>query len=177
MPCCESCKRFSGNRLRIEGFLPHCRGQQNKQFLLARSIMYNNNNHFREGSEAQYDPRTAGEILNNFYPNTELGINLKLITREPGRMPEGKCLEGTITRDSEDHYTFLETLPPKVYQRNPRVFDGKYITVTRKKDGRLQPNFKPIKEWKGFSPANYAKGVANELLWAMESLLEKEVSE
>lgn len=134
------------------------------------------NNITREGSEEQYDPRTTGEILNNFYPNTELGINLKLITREPGRMPEGKCLEGTITRDSEDHYTFLETLPPKVYRRNPRVFDGKYITVTRKKDGRLQPNFKPIKEWKGFSAVNYAKGVANELLWALSSLLEKEGS-
>lgn len=74
-------------------------------------------------------------------------------------------------------YTFLETLPPKVYKHNSRVFDGKYITVTRKKDGRLQPNFKPIKEWKGFSAVNYAKGVANELLWALGSLLEKEVSE
>ena len=110
----------------------------------------------------------------NFYPNTELGINLKLITREPGRMPEGKCLEGTITRDSEDHYTFLETLPPTAYKRNPRVFNGRYITVTLKKDGTLQPNFKPIKEDKGFSAFEYARGVANELLWALESLLEKE---
>ena len=135
-----------------------------------------NNNITREGSEAQYGPRTAGEILNNFYPNTELGIDLKLITREPGRMHVGKCLKGTITRDAEDHYTFLETLPPKVYRRNPRVFDGKYITITRKKDGGLQPNFKPIKDWKGFSAVNYANGVANELLWALSSLLEKEGS-
>ena len=112
----------------------------------------------------------------NFHPNTELGINLKLITREPGRMPEGKCLDGTITRDSEEHYTFIETLPPKVYKRNPRVFDGKYITVTRWKDGSLQPNFKPIKEERGFRAFVYARGVANELLWAFESLLEKEAA-
>lgn len=175
MPCCESCKRFLENRLRIEGFLPHCRGQQTKHFLLAQSKMTNKNS-TREGSEAQYDPRTTGEILKDLYPNTELGINLKLITREPGRMPEGKCLEGTITRDSEDHYTFLETLPPKVYKRNPHVYVGRYITITRKKDGSLQPNFKPIKEWNDFSALAYAKGVANELLWALSSLLEKEGS-
>ena len=112
----------------------------------------------------------------NFYPNTELGINLKLITREPGRMPVGKYLDGMITCDSEDHYTFLETLPPTAYKRNPRVYNGKFITVTRKKDGSLQPNFKPIKEWNDFSALAYAKGVANELLWAFESLLEKEAS-
>lgn len=109
--------------------------------------------------------------------NTDFCVDVKTILRNDSIAAIGKNYTGELTRDSEDHYTFLETLPPKVYQRNPRVFDGKYITVTRKKDGRLQPNFKPIKEWKGFSPANYAKGVANELLWAMESLLEKEVSE
>lgn len=112
----------------------------------------------------------------NFHPNTELGINLKLITREPGRMPEGKCLEGTITRDSEEHYTFREILPPTAYKRNPRVYNGKFITITRKKDGSLQPNFKPIKDWKDFCAFDYARGVANELLWAFSSLVEKEAA-
>ena len=112
----------------------------------------------------------------NFHPNTELGINLKLITREPGRMPVGKYLDGMITRDSEDHYTFLETLPPKVYKRNPHVYVGKYITITRRDDGGLRPNFKPVKMDANFNATIYARGVANELLWAFESLLEKEAS-
>lgn len=135
-----------------------------------------NNNDFREGSEEQYDPRTAGEILNDLHPNTELGIDLKLITRTPGRIPVGAYLNGMLTHDGEDHYTFREILPPTAYKRNPRVYNGKFITVTRKKDGSLQPNFKPIKEWNDFSALAYAKGVANELLWAFESLLEKEAS-
>lgn len=108
--------------------------------------------------------------------NTDFCVDVKTILRNDSIAAIGKKYTGELTRDTEDHYTFLETLPPKVYKRNPRVFDGKYITVTRKKDGRLQPNFKPIKEWKGFIPVNYAKGVANELLWALESLLEKEGS-
>ena len=31
------------------------------------------------------------------------------------------------------------------WKRNPRVFNGEYITVTRRDDGSLRPNFKPIK--------------------------------
>ena len=103
-------------------------------------------------------------------------MDVKTILRDDGIAAIGKHYTGELTRDSEDHYTFLETLPPKVYKRNPRLYDGKYITVTRKKDGSLQPNFKPIKEGRGFRAFVYARGVANELLWAMESLLEKEGS-
>ena len=106
--------------------------------------------------------------------NTDFCVDVKTILRDDSIAAIGKHYTGELTHDSEEHYTFIETLPPKVYKRNPRVFDGKYITVTRKKDGSLQPNFKPIKEWNDFSAFDYARGVANELLWAMESLLEKE---
>ena len=37
-----------------------------------------------------------------FYPNTELGIDLKLMTKEPGRMAVGEHLDGAITYDGED---------------------------------------------------------------------------
>ena len=42
------------------------------------------------------------------YPHTELGIDLKLMTQQPGRLPLGRYLCGTITRDAEDHYLFVE---------------------------------------------------------------------
>ena len=106
--------------------------------------------------------------------NTDFCVDVKTILRDDSIAVIGKHYTGELTRDTEEHYTFLETLPPKVYKRNPHVYVGKYITITRKKEGRLQPNFKPIREWKGFSPVSYANGVANELLWALESLLEKE---
>ena len=37
-----------------------------------------------------------------FYPNTELGIDLKLITRKPGRLGIGEYLDGAITHDGEE---------------------------------------------------------------------------
>ncbi len=73
--------------------------------------------------------------FNNFYPNTELGIDLKLMTKEPGRMAVGEYLDGAITHDGEDHFTFVqndqEKKLQKVVQRNPHVYEGKYINVNR----------------------------------------------
>lgn len=46
-------------------------------------------------------------------PNTELCVDLKLLTREPGRLPMGKMLSGVITRDDYEHYTFLENASKK----------------------------------------------------------------
>ena len=59
------------------------------------------------------------------------------------------------------------------WKRNPRVFNGEYITVTRRDDGSLRPNFKPIKTGKDFYVVRYAMAVSNELLWALDGLVER----
>ena len=82
------------------------------------------NKRTRIGSEAQYGPRIVGEILHDYlensneplavayrehtsetnrlfediYPHTELEIELKLMTREPGRMPIGAYFKTFATR-------------------------------------------------------------------------------
>lgn len=82
---------------------------------------------------------SSGKAGKGFFPNTELGIDLKLMTKEPGRMAVGEYLDGAITHDGEDHFTFVqndsEKKMLKVVQRNPHVYEGKYINVNRKKDG------------------------------------------
>ena len=50
---------------------------------------------------------SSGKAGKGFYPNTELGIDLKLMTKEPGRMVVGEYLDGAITNDGEDHFTFV----------------------------------------------------------------------
>ena len=116
-------------------------------------------------------------MITRCYCNTDLCVDLKTVLRNDRIAKMHEDYQGMLTHDAEYHYTFREALPPKVYQRNDRVYDGKYITITQRKDGTLQPNFKPLRKDKDFSPVAYAKDVANELLWAFESLLEKEVSE
>ncbi|MBR5964370.1 MAG: hypothetical protein IK000_09540 [Bacteroidaceae bacterium] len=113
--------------------------------------------------------------------NTELCVDLKTKLQNDVLMKVGKDYPGILRRDmpSEDfdyeecHYTFIETVPPAPEKRNPRVFNGTYITLTRRSDGTLRPNFKPLKAGKGFSIEVYARGVADELRKALSGLIEK----
>ena len=111
--------------------------------------------------------------------NTTLCCYLKTVLQSDRVMKAGKDYQGMLRRDVEtdeflfdEHFTFVETLP-QVEKRNPRVFDGKYITITRRDDGTLRPNLKPIKDWANFNAVDYAINVGNELLWGLCDLIEK----
>ena len=114
--------------------------------------------------------------------NTEVCVDLKTMLRDDLRMKAGKGYLGVLRRDVEiddflydEHFTFREErLTPAVCKRNPRVYVGKYITVTRKDDGTYRPNFRPIHTGPGFNVEHYASSVANELLWALGGLVGEE---
>ncbi len=112
-------------------------------------------------------------------PNTHLSVDLKTLLRSDSKMKAGKDYQGILHRDKiceefhyDEHFTFVETVPPATGKRNPHVYVGQYITITRRDDGTYRPNFKPMKVDADFSVEKYATGVANELLWALESLIE-----
>ena len=116
-----------------------------------------------------------------WHPSTDLGCDVKTILRSDRKMKTGKDYQGVLRLDSEPivddflcrdpHYTFVETLP-WTSKRNPRVFNGKYISVTRRDDGTLRLNFKPIKMEAGFSLERFCFGVYREVHQAMEGLVE-----
>ncbi len=112
--------------------------------------------------------------------NTHLGVNLKTQLRSDRKMKTGKEYQGVLRRDVEcdefrwdEHFTFVETLP-WTSKRNPRLFNGKFISVTRRPDGSLRLNFKPLKVDENFNLERYALGVYNELYFALCGLVEKE---
>ena len=115
--------------------------------------------------------------------NTDLSVDLKTILRSDRTMKTGKDYHGILRRDSdaeiEDfrcrdaHYTFVEALP-WTSKRNPRLFNGKYISITRQDDGTLRPNFKLMpKTDQHFSVDDYAFKVYLELLKALKGLVGK----
>ena len=140
----------------------------------------------KAGLKKAKEPRLVGsivsEMLQGWHSNTDLGCEVKTILRSDVRMKTGKEYQGVLRLDSEGivdeflyrdpHYTFIETVPPTAGKRNPHLFVGEYITITRRDDGSLRPNFKPMKMGADFSVEKYASGVANELLWALEGLIE-----
>ena len=89
--------------------------------------------------------------------NTELCMDVTTFLRSDSRMKAGKDYHGVLRR-----HVICED-----------VFHGEYITVTRRGDGTYHPNFRPIPTDKVFNLERYAAGVANELLWALEGLVEK----
>ena len=105
--------------------------------------------------------------------NTDLCMDVKTFLRNDRITELNKDYPGVLTRDGEDHYQFIETVPPTAGKRNPHVFDGKFITITRRDDGSLRPNFKPMKVGKGFCIVGYAFGVATELIKALKGLIEE----
>ena len=115
--------------------------------------------------------------------NTELDCDVKTILSSDARMKTGKDYLGVLRLDSErevdeflyrdPHLTFTEALPTAAAKRNPRLFDGQFITITRKENGELRPNFKQVQMGKGFSVDGYAIAVMGELRRALEGLVEK----
>ena len=116
-------------------------------------------------------------------PNTHLGVDVKTLLRSDLRMVVGKEYQGVLRLDSEavvdeflsrdPHFTFIETVPQTAAKRNPHVFDGQYITVTRRGDGSLRLNFKELPKGANFNLERFALGVYNELCLALGGLIEE----
>lgn len=127
-----------------------------------------------------YRERTTDSEKQGWNPNTHLSVDLKTLLRSDSKMKAGKNYQGILRRDEEieefrydEHFKFIETVPPTAGKRNPHVFDGKFITVTRRDDGSLRLNFKELKTGEDFSLERYALGVYNEICMALGGLVEE----
>jgi hypothetical protein len=113
--------------------------------------------------------------------NTYLAVNLKVKMFRDSRLKLGKDYIGVLCHDvpddsicsNDDHFTFIETYPMSVRKRNPQVFDGEFITVTRRSDGTYRINFKSFQINKDFDVAAFASGVASEIKKALKGLIGK----
>ena len=127
-----------------------------------------------------YRERTTDSEKQGWNPNTHLSVDLKTLLRSDSKMKAGKNYQGILRRDEvceefhyDEHFTFVETVPQTAGKRNPRVFDGKYITVTRRDDGSLRLNFKELPKGVNFNLERFALGVYNELCLALGGLIEE----
>ena len=113
--------------------------------------------------------------------NTYLAVNLKVKMFRDSHLKLGKDYIGVLGHDvpedciggDDDHFTFIETYPMSVRKRNPQVFSGEFITVTRRSDGSYRLNFKSFHINKEFDVAAFARGVASEIKKALKGLVGK----
>ena len=111
--------------------------------------------------------------LRGWNRNTDLCMDIKTFLQNDKRTKLGKEYQGVLTRITSETYTFVEKMP-WMKKRNPHVFNGKYISITRRDDGMLRPNFKPMpKLGANLSVENYAFKVYRELRGALKGLVEE----
>ena len=162
------------------------------------------------GSERRNEPKAIRDLLNEYlasdqplaqqlrdelfrslFPNTELSVDLKLLTRRPGRLSVGERLRGVMERDGEEHFTFVEnalekeiapsatgqpitTAPahitttaleskPQTVRRYPKVYEGQCINVSRMDDGTLRLTFKHPRFSRNYTFLDFCLEAANEL--------------
>lgn len=96
-------------------------------------------------------------------------VNLDCVLQPESNWKEKPCLHGILSRKGKDGGSFLfeETTPQKDYVRNPKLYDGKLVSLVRKKDGRYQPHLKTLEMGEGFSASDYAFRVYSEICSAL----------
>ena len=94
-----------------------------------------------------------------FNHNTHLGVNVKTVLNNDRVMKTGKDYQGVLRRDVEideflydEHFTFVETATHQTVRRNPRIFSGRYITVTRWADGSYQTELQADEDGRRLQP-------------------------
>ena len=134
-----------------------------------------------EGKAAAEDADAEGKAAaagnSGWFRNTELCSDIKTYLCFDRIAKIGKVYKGLLRRDSDDHFSFLEcrrSASANAIIRNPHVFEGKYINVTRRlKDGHIRFNFKEVDFGGRFNPMSFAIGVMKEIIMAFKCLGEE----
>ena len=129
-----------------------------------------------EGQADDARSRTTVSVVKGWYRNTDLCMDVKTFLRHDRIAKIGKNYTGVLCHDKDDHYAFVETglTAANANIRNPHIFEGKYISVTRRmRDGHVRFNFKEVDFGVGFNPLSFAVGVMKEILKAFKCLGEE----
>ena len=130
---------------------------------------------YRERIADSEEDDDEDQLFKDIHPNTELGIDLKLLTRKPGRLPVGVPVDGSIVNDGSDHFTFLEDahkVKKVVANRTSITIRGQYVNVHIKVDGSFYPTFNRPKLSEDFTYQDFLLGAADELIFFV-SLIKK----
>ena len=104
--------------------------------------------------DADSEGKAAAAGNSGWFRNTELCSDIKTYLCFDRIAKIGKVYKGLLRRDSDEHFSFFECSPSaNAIIRNPHVFEGKYINVTRRlMDGHIRFNFKEVDFGGRFNP-------------------------
>ena len=98
---------------------------------------------------------------------TYTSTNLACVLQHSEEITNDQCLNGVISKTS-DGFRFEEAIRKGRPPRNPKLYDGKFISMVKMQNGRYQCHLKTMDEH--FDRKNRAFAVYSELTAAMAIL-------
>ena len=98
---------------------------------------------------------------------TYTSTNLACLLQHSEEITNDQCLNGVISKTS-DGFRFEEAIRKGRPPRNPKLYDGKFISMVKMQNGRYQCHLKTMDEH--FDRKNFAFAVYSELTAAMAIL-------
>lgn len=124
---------------------------------------------------AEEEETEPDRLFRDLHPDTHLCVDLKILSRKPGRMHVDESISCMLTRDGEDHFTAVEDALKKqvIERRNPIIFRGMHINVHSKDDGTLYPTFNRPHYAKHFTFSDFCRQASEELMAVAEAFERK----
>lgn len=98
------------------------------------------------------------------YNNTTINVvlqNTEEITSE-------SCPTGIISKDANGDFRFEEAVVRRIDKRNPKLFDGEYLSMVRMQNGKYQFHMKTLQASASLDPRDLAKKVGAEIVKAFK---------
>lgn len=82
-------------------------------------------------------------------------------------------IRGNLYRTRKGMLKFEQTVSTeKYYERNPHLFEGNYINISRNKEGEIVLNFRKLKYiCNSFDPQSFCYGVYTELMRELPTII------
>ncbi len=138
------------------------------------------NGKLKAGSrEKMNEPRLVGSIIKDMllsnescavayryamYSDTHLGVDVKVLKITPGRLPVDATLDGTMVRDGEDHFIFIEKIHDKKVHRVPITWEGDAVNVHDEGNGVTYATLRRPRYTEDFTFKDFCEAAADELL-------------
>ena len=122
----------------------------------------------------------TGQFFRDLFPDTHLGVDVKVFSIKPGRIPIGTFFEGYFTRNCEDKFLIVEKASEKMaktVQRNPVIFAGDCVNVHLLADGTKRLEFNRPRFYSDFTFRDFCLAAAQELVTIARLLGEEDVEE
>lgn len=95
-------------------------------------------------------------------------INLNVVLQREGEFTADNCPKGILSHDSNGDIRFEEEIRKGRPARNPKLHDGKYLSMVRMQNGKYQFHMKTLQAGPNLDGKAIAMDVAQEIVEAFK---------